>query len=67
MITDLESRIEQPIKDALYMAETSIENIDQVVLMGAGTRVPKVQEILTKAIGGKVRPSTYRITISFAF
>ncbi|KAK6766162.1 hypothetical protein RB195_025830 [Necator americanus] len=46
MIVDLEPRFLQPINDALAMAEKTIDQIDQFVLMGAGTRVPKIQEVL---------------------
>lgn len=53
MIKDLEPRFSKPITDALAMAELTIDKVDQVVMMGAGTRVPKVQEILTKTIGDK--------------
>ncbi|RCN53662.1 DnaK family protein [Ancylostoma caninum] len=46
MIVDLEPRFLQPINDALAMAEKTMDQIDQFVLMGAGTRVPKIQELL---------------------
>ncbi|KAF1766251.1 hypothetical protein GCK72_006207 [Caenorhabditis remanei] len=53
LISDLESRFGEPIEQALRMAQIPIEDIDQFVLMGAGTRVPKVQEIVQKTIGTK--------------
>ncbi|KAL6723178.1 hypothetical protein Aduo_018208 [Ancylostoma duodenale] len=46
MILDLEPRFLQPINDALAMAEKTMDQVDQFVLMGAGTRVPKIQELL---------------------
>ncbi|KJH43943.1 DnaK family protein [Dictyocaulus viviparus] len=46
MIADMEPRVLQPIKSALAMAGKSIEEVDQFVLMGAGTRVPKIQDFL---------------------
>uniref|UniRef100_A0A915BBA6 Hypoxia up-regulated protein 1 n=2 Tax=Parascaris univalens TaxID=6257 RepID=A0A915BBA6_PARUN len=46
MIADLEPRMLQPINDALKMAEMDVAQVDQVVLMGAGTRVPKVKAVL---------------------
>ncbi|CAJ0585594.1 unnamed protein product, partial [Mesorhabditis spiculigera] len=53
LIADLEPRIGKPVLDALDMAGLTMEQVDQVVLMGAGTRTPKVQEVLQLAIGGK--------------
>ncbi|PAV75680.1 hypothetical protein WR25_15173 [Diploscapter pachys] len=53
MITDLEPLFVQPIKDALAMSEKSIEQIDQVVLMGAGTRMPRIQEAIKEVLGEK--------------
>ncbi|VDM23372.1 unnamed protein product [Toxocara canis] len=46
MIADLEHRMLQPIIDSMKMAEMDVGQIDQVVLMGAGTRVPKVKAVL---------------------
>ncbi|CAD6193340.1 unnamed protein product [Caenorhabditis auriculariae] len=53
LITDLEPRVAVPIKDALKMANKQISEIDLIVLMGAGTRVPKVKEILKEFVGDK--------------
>lgn len=53
LISDMESRFGEPIEQALRMAQIPIDDIDQFVLMGAGTRVPKVQEIVQKTIGTK--------------
>ncbi|KAJ1353311.1 hypothetical protein KIN20_009916 [Parelaphostrongylus tenuis] len=53
MIGDMEPRVTQPIKDALAMAGKSIEEIDQFVLMGAGTRVPKVLDFLKTVLKDK--------------
>ncbi|EYC35969.1 hypothetical protein Y032_0953g3192 [Ancylostoma ceylanicum] len=53
MIVDLEPRFLQPIKDALAMAEKTMDQIDQFVLMGAGTRVPKIQELLKTVLKEK--------------
>ncbi|KHJ79352.1 hypothetical protein OESDEN_21003 [Oesophagostomum dentatum] len=54
MIVDLEPRFVQPINDALAMAGKTIEQVDQFVLMGAGTRVPKIQEVLKGVLKDKV-------------
>ncbi|PIC46506.1 hypothetical protein B9Z55_006178 [Caenorhabditis nigoni] len=53
LIEDMTPRFGEPIEQALRMAQIPIEDIDQFVLMGAGTRVPKVQEIVQKTIGTK--------------
>lgn len=46
LIPDLFNRITFPIEQALKTAHLSLDVVSQVVLVGAGTRVPKVQEIL---------------------
>uniref|UniRef100_A0A1I7TTG8 Hypoxia up-regulated protein 1 n=1 Tax=Caenorhabditis tropicalis TaxID=1561998 RepID=A0A1I7TTG8_9PELO len=53
LIADLEPRFGEPIEQALRMAQIPIGDVDQFVLMGAGTRVPKVQEAVQKTIGEK--------------
>ncbi|KAH7732346.1 hypoxia up-regulated protein 1 precursor [Aphelenchoides avenae] len=53
MMKDLEPRFVQPIVDALRMAEMSIENVDMVVLFGAGTRIPRIQQLLSEFTKGK--------------
>ncbi|RCN44627.1 DnaK family protein [Ancylostoma caninum] len=53
LIDDLMKRVVSPVDQALKIAELTLDQIDQVVLMGAGTRVPRVQEELQNFIGGK--------------
>ncbi|EYC07712.1 hypothetical protein Y032_0069g360 [Ancylostoma ceylanicum] len=53
LIDDLMERVVSPVDQALKIAELTLDQVDQVVLMGAGTRVPRVQEELQKFIGGK--------------
>jgi len=50
MSTDLMDRVTGPVERALTVASMSMENIDQVILVGGGTRVPKVQELLTEYV-----------------
>ncbi|KAM3726346.1 Hypoxia up-regulated protein [Dirofilaria immitis] len=45
---DLEVKLVQPIVDALKMADLLPEQINQVVLMGGGSRVPLIQEFVQK-------------------
>ncbi|GMR60212.1 hypothetical protein PMAYCL1PPCAC_30407, partial [Pristionchus mayeri] len=51
LIEDLDDRIRKPITDALAMADLDMSKIDQIVLMGAGTRVPRVKAVLSSAVG----------------
>ncbi|XP_033834268.1 hypoxia up-regulated protein 1 isoform X1 [Periophthalmus magnuspinnatus] len=51
LCADLFERVSQPVQDALTSAEMSMEEIEQVILVGGSTRVPKVQEVLLKAVG----------------
>uniref|UniRef100_A0A914CYA3 Hypoxia up-regulated protein 1 n=1 Tax=Acrobeloides nanus TaxID=290746 RepID=A0A914CYA3_9BILA len=50
---ELEPRFLQPLIDALKMAELSIDQVNQIVLMGAGTRVPKLQQLIQEFAKGK--------------
>ncbi|XP_048872168.1 hypoxia up-regulated protein 1 [Brienomyrus brachyistius] len=51
LCTDLFERVSGPVQEALNSAEMSLEEIEQVILVGGATRVPRVQEILLKAVG----------------
>ncbi|XP_076274014.1 hypoxia up-regulated Grp170 co-chaperone protein [Rhynchophorus ferrugineus] len=51
LIPDLLERVAKPIEQALKTAHLTIDVVNQVVLVGAGTRVPKIQEVLQKAVG----------------
>ncbi|XP_033641223.1 hypoxia up-regulated protein 1-like [Asterias rubens] len=46
MCADLFERISRPIDMALKSSELSMSEIDSIILVGGGTRVPKVQETL---------------------
>ncbi|KAM4726979.1 hypoxia up-regulated protein 1 [Anableps anableps] len=48
---DLFERVPGPVQDALTAADMKLEDIEQVILVGGATRVPKVQEVLLKAVG----------------
>ncbi|KAI3413294.1 hypothetical protein GPALN_010792 [Globodera pallida] len=50
---DFESCYLEPISDALRMAGLTVEQLDRVLLMGAGTRVPRLQTILSTFFQGK--------------
>ncbi|KAJ8347612.1 hypothetical protein SKAU_G00262010 [Synaphobranchus kaupii] len=49
--SDLFDRVPGPVQEALSSAEMSMDEIEQVILVGGATRVPKVQEVLLKAVG----------------
>lgn len=51
LVSDLFDRVEKPIEIALKTAGLAKEVLNQIVLVGAGTRVPKVQERLQKFVG----------------
>ncbi|XP_077402735.1 hypoxia up-regulated protein 1 [Vanacampus margaritifer] len=51
LCADLFERVPHPVHDALTVAEMSLDEIEQVILVGGSTRVPKVQEVLLKAVG----------------
>jgi hypoxia up-regulated 1 len=52
MFADFEDRYILPIKTGLEMAKVEINKLDKILLMGAGTRVPRIQELLTKFFDG---------------
>ncbi|XP_013011041.2 hypoxia up-regulated protein 1 isoform X2 [Cavia porcellus] len=51
LCADLFERVPGPVRQALQSAEMSLDEIEQVILVGGATRVPKVQEVLLKAVG----------------
>uniref|UniRef100_T1DBC3 Hypoxia up-regulated protein 1 n=1 Tax=Crotalus horridus TaxID=35024 RepID=T1DBC3_CROHD len=51
LCSDLFKRVAGPVQQALSSAEMSLDEIDQVILVGGATRVPKVQEFLLQVVG----------------
>uniref|UniRef100_A0A8C3LQ79 Hypoxia up-regulated protein 1 n=1 Tax=Chrysolophus pictus TaxID=9089 RepID=A0A8C3LQ79_CHRPC len=51
LCSDLFQRVPGPVQQALSSAAMNLDGIDQVILVGGATRVPKVQEVLLKAVG----------------
>jgi len=51
LCSDLISRCEIPVKNALKDAQLDTSKIDEVVLVGGSTRIPAVQEAVKKVIG----------------
>ncbi|XP_067289169.1 hypoxia up-regulated protein 1 [Pseudorasbora parva] len=48
---DLFDRVPGPVKEALAASEMNMDEIEQVILVGGSTRVPRVQDVLLKAVG----------------
>lgn len=53
LIDDLVERCRGPVENALRDAKLSPDKIDEVVLVGGSTRVPKIQEFVKKLFKGK--------------
>jgi molecular chaperone DnaK len=53
LIDDLVERCRVPVENALRDAKLTPDQIDEVVLVGGSTRVPKVQEFVKKLFKGK--------------
>jgi len=53
MTHDLVERTMEPVKEALKKAGLKPEDIDDVILVGGSTRIPKVQETVEKFFGKK--------------
>src|SRR6202030_1683763 len=51
MVSDILDRSVEPCKKALSDAGASPQQIDEVVLVGGSTRIPKVQEIVRTLFG----------------
>ena len=51
LVDDLLQRTVEPCKQALKDASMKAGEIDEVVLVGGSTRIPKVQQIVTEAFG----------------
>ncbi len=54
MIDDLLQRTIQTVDAALREAKKGAQDIDQVVLVGGSTRIPKVQKLISSRIPGKI-------------
>ena len=48
LCADLFKRLEGPIKNAIRDSKLDISKIDEIILVGGSTRIPKVQEIVEK-------------------
>jgi len=51
LVDDLIQRTIQPCREAMKDAGVSAQDIDEVVLVGGQTRMPKVQEVVTQLFG----------------
>lgn len=47
------NRVMKPVETVLKDAKLGKDNIDEIVLVGGSTRIPKIQELLSSYFGGK--------------
>jgi molecular chaperone DnaK len=55
LVEDLIARTIEPLKNALKDADLSVSDIDDIILVGGQTRMPKVQEAVTAFFGKEPR------------
>jgi molecular chaperone DnaK len=53
LVADLVERTRGPVESALSDAKLTADDIDEVILVGGSTRIPKVQELVRRLTGGK--------------
>jgi molecular chaperone DnaK len=53
LVGDLVERTRGPVETALSDAKLTADDIDEVILVGGSTRIPKVQELVRRLTGGK--------------
>ncbi|WP_028060227.1 molecular chaperone DnaK [Candidatus Solirubrobacter pratensis] len=53
LVNDLIERTRGPVEEALSDAKLTADDIDEVILVGGTTRIPKVQELVRRLTGGK--------------
>ena len=53
LIQDLVDRCKKPVEQALADADLTTADVDELILVGGSTRVPKVQELVKSLLGGK--------------
>jgi molecular chaperone DnaK len=53
LVDHLIDRVRGPVKQALKDAKLDASKIDEVVLVGGSTRIPKVQQVVKELFGGK--------------
>ncbi len=53
LISDLLDRCTGPVKKALTDAKLTDKDIDEIILVGGSTRIPAVQDLIRRLMGGK--------------
>src|SRR3954447_5942254 len=53
LVEDLIERTRRPVEDALSDAKVTADDIDEVILVGGSTRIPRVQQLVRSLTGGK--------------
>lgn len=64
---DLFSKCMQPVETVLKDAQMSKSQIDQIVLVGGSSRIPKVQELLSQFFNGKQLNNTVNVDEAVAY
>lgn len=54
MLQELFRKTMQPVRQVLQDASRQIEDVDEVILIGGSTRIPKVQQLVKEFFHGKV-------------
>jgi molecular chaperone DnaK len=57
MSADLFKRVEIPVKNAIADSKLDVSKIDEVILVGGSTRIPKIIEMVEKLTGKKANKS----------
>ena len=52
----------KPVQKVIEDADLNKNEVDEIVLVGGSTRIPKVQQLVKEFFGGKVK-ETFLITI----
>jgi molecular chaperone DnaK len=53
LVEDLIERTRRPVENALSDAKVAADDIDEVILVGGSTRIPRVQQLVRSLTGGK--------------
>lgn len=54
-VQDLFRSTMKPVKQVLEDADLKTDDIDEIVLVGGSTRIPKVQQLVKEFFNGKVK------------
>jgi molecular chaperone DnaK (HSP70) len=58
VLQDLFRGMMEPVEQVLKDADMRKSQVDEIVLVGGSTRIPKVQQLVKEFFGGKVKSQT---------